>query len=177
MDVQFLLPLLSTLRQPYAMARGATWRAALLLLPLLAASPLQLPAGWGGGSPAGAAGSGGEGTSAAAAAAGQQQEGEGQPALAVRPPPSGTSEEDAVLGQQVQAAAAQLAAPDLQRRMAASILLALGRMQLRRRLYDETVIGLARFIHEQLSIDTSAAHEILEHVSGAGGVRHSVWVG
>ena len=198
MDIQLLLPLLNTLRQPYATARGTTWRAALLLLPLLAAAPVQLPAAWGGGSPAGAAGSGGEGTSAAAAAAGQQQEGEGtssaaaaagqqqegegQPALAVRPPPSGTTEEDELLGQQVQAAAAQLASPDLQRSMAASIVLALGRMQLRQRLYDETALPLARFIREQLSTETSVAHEILPHVSCArvgcaawGWAR--VWIG
>lgn len=146
-DAELSLKLLPMLRAPYANARGMVWRAALLLLPILAAeAPLQLPAAWASsGSAAGAAGGAVQGSAAGEQPAG---EGAGQPPLQVHLPQEGSGEATAT--QQLQTAAAQLASAERRRGMAAAIVLALSRMQLRRRLYDEAAFGLVQFVKAEL---------------------------
>ncbi|KAI7841106.1 hypothetical protein COHA_005331 [Chlorella ohadii] len=93
-----------------------------------------------------------------------EQQGGGQSSLAARPPPSGSTEEEASTIKYVRVAASQLASDERRRGMAAAIVLALARMQLRRRLYDEAVLGLMRFVEEELSIDMASPFDTLRQL-------------
>ncbi len=162
MDAEMCGKLLPNMRSPQAPMRGTVWRAALLLLPMLATAPaLPLPASWGG-APEAAPGAAGE---AAGGSGATQQQGGGQSSLAARPPPSGSTEEEESTIKYVRVAASQLASDERRRGMAAAIVLALARMQLRRRLYDEAVLGLMRFVEEELSIDMASPFDTLRQAS------------